>query len=315
MVRYIVDRLALVMPVLLGVTVVVFLLVHLTPGDPARVILGPEGTPEQIVELRRQLGLDRPVYVQYGLWLARVVRGDLGRSFTMQATVGPLVWERFQATFLLTITGLTFSTVLGVLAGVVSATRRNSMVDRLVTGLSLFGVSLPVFWLGIMAILFFSLRLGWLPVSGMHSATGTGPWDLVRHLILPAAVIGTVSLGTVARFTRSSLLEVLGQEYIKTAWAKGLPPRAVLRRHALRNAWIPVVTVVGLQLGYLLGGAVLTERVFSWPGLGLLMLEAILKRDLPLVQAGVLLIAVIFVLVNLFVDVLYVYLDPRIRYG
>ncbi|MBI4277111.1 MAG: ABC transporter permease, partial [Armatimonadetes bacterium] len=281
MTRYIAQRLLLMVPVLLGVTLAVFLLLHLTPGDPAAVMLGPEATAENLARLRQQLGLDRPVAVQYAQWLLRLVRGDMGRSFTMEAPVASLVWERFGPTFLLTVAGLAFSSVVGVVAGVISAARRNSAVDRLVTALSLFGVSMPVFWLGIMAILFFSLRLGWFPVSGMYSATGTGLRDLTEHLVLPALVIGTVSLGTVARFTRSSLLEVLGQDYVTTARAKGLAPRYVLIRHALRNAWIPVVTVVGLQLGYLMGGAVLTERVFSWPGVGLLMLDAILKRDLP----------------------------------
>jgi peptide/nickel transport system permease protein len=314
-VAYILRRLLLMVPVLLGVTVLVFLLMHITPGDPARIMLGPEGTPEAIEKLRQQLGLDRPIFTQYVMWLGRLLKGDMGRSFTMQTPVAPLVWERFQATFLLTVTGLAFSTIIGIFGGVVSATRRNSLADRLVTAASLFGISMPVFWLGIMAILVFSLWLDVFPTSGMHSARGGGFWDLLHHLVLPAIVMGTVSLGTVVRFTRSSMLEVLSQDYITTARSKGLRPGAVLRRHALPNAWIPVVTVVGLQLGYLLGGAVLTERVFSWPGLGLLMLDGILKRDLPLVQGGVLLIALVFALVNLAVDVLYAYLDPRIRYG
>ncbi|MBI3126592.1 MAG: ABC transporter permease [Candidatus Tectomicrobia bacterium] len=314
MTRYIVKRLVQMLPVLLGVTLTVFLILHLTPGDPAQVMLGPEATPESIAQLREELGLNRPIYVQYFLWLARVVQGDLGRSFAMKAPVGPLVWERFKATFILTVSGLAFSTVVGILAGLLAVMHLNSVFDRLVTALALFGVSMPVFWLGLMAILFFSLRLSWFPVSGMQDPSGGGAWDLLRHLVLPAVTMGTVSMGTVARFTRSSLLEVFGQDFIRTAKAKGVSPNAVLLRHTLRNAWIPVVTVVGLQLGYLLGGAVLTEKVFSWPGLGSLMLDAILQRDFPVIQGGVLLIAVVFVMVNLAVDVLYVYLDPRIQY-
>lgn len=315
MVRYITGRLFFTGPVLLGVTVVVFLLLFLTPGDPARVILGPEGTPEAVAQLRHELGLDRPAYIQYGLWLSRLLRGDMGRSLTMDTPVAPLVWQRFQNTSLLTVAGLTLSTLVGVLAGVLSATHRNALIDRIVTVLSLFGLSMPVFWLGIMAIFLFSLRLRWFPVGGMYGGTGGSAGDALHHLLLPALVIATVSLGTTARFTRSSLLEVMEQEYVRTARGKGLSRSRVLWRHALRNAWIPVVTVVGLQVGYLLGGAVLTETVFAWPGLGLLMLNAILQRDLPLVQGGVLLIALVFVLVNLAVDVLYVRLDPRIRYA
>lgn len=311
---YVAKRLLQIVPVLLGVTVIVFLLLHLTPGDPAELMLGPEATPQTVRELRKDLGLDRPLTVQYGLWISRVARGDLGRSFTMKAPVTPLVWERFKATLLLTVAGLSFSTLVGVLAGILAARRPNSLLDRLVTAISLFGVSMPVFWLGIMAILYFSLRLGWFPVSGMNSPEGGGLWDTLHHLVLPAIGMGTVSLGTVARFTRSSLLEVHAQDFIRTAHAKGVGPERVLLRHTLRNAWIPVVTIVGLQLGYLLGGAVLTEKVFSWPGLGLLMLDAILQRDFPLVQGGVLFIALVFVLVNLAVDVLYAFLDPRIRY-
>jgi len=315
MIRYITGRLVLAVPVLFGVTVVVFLLLFLTPGDPAQLILGPQATPEAVAQLRHELGLDRPVYQQYGSWVLGLVRGDLGRSLTMGTAVAPLVWERFRHTFLLTTSGLAVSTLVGVLAGVVSATHRNELTDRIITVFSVFGLSMPVFWLGIMAILLFGLQLRWVPVGGMTSPVGHGTGDVLYHLILPALVIATVSLGTTARFARSSLLDVLEHEYIRTARGKGLSSSRVLWRHALRNAWIPIVTVVGLQLGYLLGGAVLTETVFAWPGLGLLMLNAILQRDLPLVQGGVLLIAVVFVIVNLAVDVLYVYLDPRIRYA
>ena len=312
---YFARRLLQIIPVLLGVSFVVFLLMFLVPGDAALLMLGPEGTLEDLARLRHELGLDRNFFVQFFLWLGKVLQGDLGRSFSMKTEVAPLVWDRFKATFILTIAGLSLSSLFGVMAGIFSAKHRNSLADRIVTALALFGVSMPVFWLGIMAILLFPLRLGWFHVSGMNSPTGGGFLDLLGHLMLPAITMGLVSLGTVARFTRSCLLEVLGQDYVRTAHSKGLTPRRVMNRHALRNAWIPVVTIVGLQLGYLLGGAVLTERVFAWPGLGLLMLDAILQRDITVVQGGVLLIAVVFVLVNLVVDLLYAFLDPRIRYG
>lgn len=314
MTRYIVQRLLLTVPVVFGVSVIVFLVLHLTPGDPAIMMLGTEATPERLAGLRRELGLDEPLYVQYVHWLGRVVRGDLGRSFTMKEPVFDLAIDRFKNTLLLTLTGLAFSTSVGIAAGVIAAIRQNTWLDRATTMLSLFGVSMPVFWLGIMFILLFAVGLRWFPSAGMRSNTGGGVLDVLHHLVLPALAIGLASVGTVARFTRSSMLEAISQDYVRTARAKGLAEPTVHLRHTLKNALIPVMTIVGLQLGYLLGGAVLTEVIFAWPGLGRLMLEAILARDFPVIQGSVLLIALVFVLVNLAVDLLYAYVDPRIRY-
>ena len=314
MTYYIVRRILLTVPVVFGVSVIVFLVLHLTPGDPATLMLGSEATPERLAGLRRELGLDEPLHVQYVHWLGRVVRGDLGRSFTMKEPVLDLALERFKNTLLLTLTGLALSTSVGIAAGVIAAIRQNSWLDRMTTLVALFGVSMPVFWLGIMLILLFAVGLRWFPSAGMRSSAGGGALDVLYHLVLPATAIGVASMGTVARFTRSSMLETIGQDYVRTARAKGLADPTVHLRHALKNALIPVMTIVGLQLGYLLGGAVLTEVIFAWPGLGRLMLEAILARDFPVIQGSVLLIATVFVLVNLVVDLLYAYVDPRIRY-
>ena len=315
MTRYLIQRLALTLPVLLGVSVIVFLVLRLVPGDPASVLLGSEATPERVEQLRRDLGLDQPLVVQYGIWLAHLARGDLGRSFTMHAPVLEQILDRFRNTLLLTLTGLAFATVVGGAAGVVAAAHHNSWLDRGLTVVTLFGVSMPVFWVGLMFVLLFAVAAGWFPSSGMSSTGRTDLPDLLSHLALPALTVGIATTGTIARFTRSSMLEALTQDYVRTARAKGLSERDVHARHVLRNALVPILTVVGIQLGYLLGGAVLTETVFSWPGLGRLMLDAILGRDFPLVQGAVLLIALVFVLVNLLVDVLYAYVDPRIRYA
>lgn len=314
MTRYIVERLFWTVPVVIGVSLIVFLILHLTPGDPAVVMLGPEATPEAIERLHRDLGLDRPLYTQYGLWLGRVARADLGVSYTMRAPVVDLIMAKFKNTLLLVATGLAFSTLVGMAAGMVAATHQNSWLDRVITASTLFGVSMPVFWLGIMLILLFAVRLSWFPSTGMSSSGGGGVRDVLHHLVLPALTIGVASLGTVARFMRSAALEVMSQDYVRTARAKGLTERRIHFVHTFKNALIPVITVVGMQIGYLLGGAVLTETVFSWPGLGRLMLDGILARDFPLVQGSVLLIALVFVLVNLAVDLLYAYVDPRIHY-
>jgi len=314
MTRYIVERLLWTVPVVIGVSVIVFLILHLTPGDPADVMLGPEATPEAIERLHRDLGLDRPLYTQYGLWIGRVARADLGFSYTIRAPVLDLVMAKFKNTLLLVVTGLAFSTILGMAAGMIAATHQNSWVDRAISATTLFGVSMPVFWLGIMLIMLFAVRLSWFPSAGMSSSGGGGVRDVLHHLVLPALTIAVASLGTVARFMRSAALEVMSQDYVRTARAKGLSEQRTHLVHTFKNALIPVITVVGMQIGYLLGGAVLTETVFSWPGLGRLMLDGILARDFPLVQGSVLLIALVFVLVNLAVDLLYAYVDPRIRY-
>jgi peptide/nickel transport system permease protein len=311
---YILQRLVAILPVLVGVSLIVFGLVALIPGDVASAMLGADATPAQVEELRRTLGLDRPLHEQYVRWLGRAVQGDLGQSIEMREPVGSLLVTRFQNTLILALTAMLFATGLGLVAGVVSATRQYSWIDRLTMLLALFGNSMPSFWLGIVLILVFSLGLGWFPASGMYSVRGDrGLGDLLQHLVLPAITLGTVSAAVVARMTRSSMLDVIRQDYVLTARAKGLRDQAVVYGHALRNALPPVVTVIGLQTGFLLGGAVLTETVFSWPGVGLQMYRAISSRDLPLIQGGVLMLATTFVLVNLLVDVLYAYLDPRVR--
>jgi peptide/nickel transport system permease protein len=313
--RYVVQRLLLAVPVLIGVSIVVFMVLHLSPGDPAEIMLGSAATREDLTKLRADLGLDEPLPVQYVRWIGHVARGDLGRSIWMRRPVLPDVLERFRATLVLTGAALLISTIGGVTLGVLSATRPHSWLDRLSGVAALFGASMPVFWLGIVLMVIFSLQLGWLPASGMWASYGGGGVaDLLAHLVLPAVTLAAASVTIIARLTRSTMLEVLGQDYIRTARAKGVVERLVVARHGLRNALIPIVTVVGVQAGYLLGGAVLTETVFAWPGVGTLMVQGILARDFPLVQGCVLVIALGFVVINLAVDVLYAWIDPRIRY-
>ena len=313
--RFLLRRLLLLVPVLMGVSVIVFLVLHLAPGDPAEIMLGAQATQADRLRLRAELGLDDPLHVQYARWLGHVVRGDLGRSLWMRRPVLGEVLGRLKATLILTATALVLSSIGGIALGLLSATRPNSWLDRTSAVASLFGASMPVFWLGIVLMVIFSLTLGWLPASGMYAPYGGGDLaDLARHLVLPALTLAAASVTIVARLTRSAMLDVLGQDYIRTARAKGLVERRVVARHALKNALVPIVTVIGVQAGYLLGGAVLTETVFAWPGVGTLMVQGILARDIPLVQGCVLVVALTFVLVNLVVDLLYVWLDPRIRY-
>jgi peptide/nickel transport system permease protein len=315
-IRFLARRLLHLGPVLLGVSVIVFLVLHLAPGDPAEIMLGANANREDLDRLRTQLGLDQPLHVQYVTWIAHVARGDLGRSLWMKRPVLGEVLERFKATLLLTGTALFLSTVGGIALGIASARRANSLLDRLSAVASLFGASMPTFWLGIVLMVIFSLWLGWLPASGMYAPYGGGgPRDLLAHLVLPAITLAAASITIIARLTRAAMLEMLGQDYVRTARAKGLGERPVVWRHALKNALIPIVTVVGVQAGYLLGGAVLTETVFAWPGVGTLVVQGILARDIPLVQGGVLVVALSFVLVNLAVDTLYAWLDPRIKYN
>jgi len=313
--RYVVRRLLLLVPVLLGVSVIIFMVLHLAPGDPAEIMLGSQATQADLERLRAELGLTEPLYVQYIHWLGLVARGDLGRSIWMKRPVLAEVLGRFKATLVLTGAALVLSTVGGLALGIVSAIRPNSPLDRLSAMASLFGASMPVFWLGIVLMVIFALWLGWLPASGMFSPYGGGTvMDLLAHLALPAFTLAAASITIIARLTRSTMLETLGQDYIRTARAKGVVERAVVLRHGLKNALIPIVTVVGVQAGYLLGGAVLTETVFAWPGVGTLMVQGILARDFPLVQGCVLVVALSFVVINLAVDLLYAWLDPRIRY-
>jgi ABC-type dipeptide/oligopeptide/nickel transport system permease component len=293
----------------------VFLVLHLSPGDPAEIMLGSQASQADVARLRADLGLDEPLPLQYARWMAHVLQGDLGRSIRLRQPVLGEVLIRFRATLILTTTALFLSTVCGIALGVLSAARPRSLVDRLSTLGSIFGASMPSFWLGLVLMVCFSLWLGWLPASGMYGAHGTGGLaDLLSHLALPAVTLAAASTTIIARLTRSTMLDILRQDFVRTARAKGLVERGVVLRHALRNALIPTVTVVGVQAGYLLGGAILTETVFAWPGVGTLMIQGILARDFPLVQGCVLVIALGFVLFNLAVDLLYAFLDPRIRY-
>ena len=316
MLRFGVGRFLAAIPVLLGVSVVVFLTMKLIPGDAAQVLAGPQATKEQVELIRQSLGLNRPLHVQYVSWLSRAVRGNLGRSIQLDAPVTEMVLGRLKNTLVLALASALLAVAIGVPAGILSATHRSSFLDRASVGLALFGNSMPTFWLGLMFILALSLHSRLFPSNGMYSLRGpAGAVDLLWHLALPALTLCGVPAAVLARLTRSSLLETLTDDYVRTARAKGLTEARVVVRHALANALLPVVTLMGIQVGYLLGGSILVETVFSWPGLGLQLYDAIGARDLPLVQGGVLLVATIFVLINLFVDVLYAALDPRIRYG
>jgi len=312
MTRYIFRRLLQTVPVLLGVSVLAFAIMHVVPGDPVRLIAGPDAPESVVARVRVELGLERPLHVQYLSFLGRAFRGDLGRSLRSRAPVIDEIFSRFPATLELTTVSMLLAVVVGIPLGLVAAVRRASWLDYLAMGASLSTLSMPIFWVAIVAIWLFSLQLGWLPVSGR--AGPVWEWEGLRHIVLPAATLATTSLAIISRLTRSGMLDVLGREYVTTARAKGVPPWSVVGKHALKNALIPVVTVVGLQYGFLLGGAVVTETIFAWPGVGRLAITAILQRDYPVVQGCVLLVAVVFVLINLLVDVLYGWLDPRIRY-
>jgi len=323
----------MLVPVLLGVSIIAFSLIHLAPGDPARTMLGERATQEQLNEIREKYGLDKPVYVQYGIWLNGVLHGDLGRSITTHEHVSKEIMDRFPNTVELAIAAMLFAIVVGGFAGILSASKQYSITDYTFMGIALFGISMPVFWLGIMLMMIFGVWLGWLPIGGRidllipyQRITGfmvidsiiTGNFkaliSVLRHLILPAIALGTIPMAMIARVTRSSMLEVLRQDFIRTERAKGLSERAVIYKHAVRNAMVPVVTVIGLNFGLLLAGAILTETVFSWPGLGRLVVEAVYERDYPLVVGSILVFAIIFVFVNLITDIFYKYIDPRIHY-
>jgi peptide/nickel transport system permease protein len=304
--KYLIRRLSGALVVVLGVSCLVFLLIQLVPGDPVEVMLGESAASTDREALREQLGLNQPVPVHLWQYLSGLARGDLGISLFSQRPIGELLLERIPATLLLTVAALGFALAIAVPLGVLAALRKNSAWDTGAMGFALLGVSIPNFWLGPLLILVFSLGLGWFPVSGDE---GAGAW------VLPALTLGTGLAAILSRMVRSSLLEVLQEDYMRTARAKGLSPSRVVWVHGLRNALLPVITLLGLQLGALLGGAVITETVFSWPGIGSLTIEAIQRRDYPLVQACVLLISLAYVLVNLCTDLVYAWIDPRIRLG
>lgn len=314
MIAYILRRLALLLPVLLVVGVVVFALVHLTPGEPASVILGPDATPEQVAQLREQLGLDRPLPVQFLTWFSSALRLDFGDSLFLGQPVSQALLDRAQPTALLTLYALTISVLIGIPLGAVAAIRQNSLLDRALMILAVSGAAIPNFFLGILMILLFAVVLRWLPAGGFVEIT-VDPVGHFRHMLMPAFALGFSSAGLLARLVRSSMLDVLREDYVRSALAKGLPERLIVVRHALRNAMIPAVTVIGYGLGGLLGGAVVTETVFNVPGMGRLVVNSIARRDFPVIQGAVMTIAGFYVLANLLVDVLYVYIDPRVRYG
>jgi peptide/nickel transport system permease protein len=314
LIGYVVRRLIALLPVLLVVSTVGFFLIYLTPGDPAAVMLGPDATQDDIENLRAQMGLNRPLHVQLLRWYSRMLRGDLGDSIFLQRPVLQAIFERLEPTVLLTTMALVVAIAIGVPAGVVSAVRRNSWMDQAAMGVALFGVSVPGFWLGLNLILFFSVYLGLFPVAG-YVPLAESVARAVRSLVLPALTLGIGGSALIARMTRSSMLEVMGQDYVRTARAKGNRERRVILRHALRNAMIPTITVIGLALGGLLAGAIVTETVFALPGVGRLVISSVQRRDYPVIQGVLMFIASIYVLVNLLIDVIYVYLDPRVKYA
>ncbi len=351
MTAYIIRRLLGLIPVLFGISLLVFTITRVIPADPALLMLGERATPEARARLRTELGLDQPLFInvaaftetgniqklfdsQYVNFISRALRGDLGRSYFTRINVSEGLFQRFPATFELTVIAMFIALLIGIPAGVLAALHRGTVVDTLVMIGALSGVSFPVFWLGIILIYVFSVSLGWLPPSGrldvslnLDSFSGLYvldsllrgrldiTWNVLKHLILPGIALGTIPMAIVVRMTRSSMLEVLNQDYVRTARAKGLIHRIVVNKHALRNALLPVITVVGLSFGTLLSGAILTETVFSWPGIGKWVYDAINARDYPVVQGGVVFVAFVFVLVNLLVDLSYAFIDPRIQYS
>lgn len=333
MLRYITRRLVATIPTLLGVSIVVFLFIHLIPGDPATAMLRENAPAELAERIREDLGLNKPLYEQYAIYLGKILRGDLGRSLVTKNPVTDDLANRLPATIELSVMAILIAITIGIPAGILSAVQRNSIIDTASMFFALTGVSMPIFWLGLMAIFLFAVQLHWVPsgtrigvdtqlaritnfylidalIAGNLPAFG----DLIHHLIMPAAVLSTVPLSILARMTRSSMLEALNQDYIRTAHAKGLRARVVVVRHALKNALLPVTTVIGLQVGFLFSGAILTETIFGWPGIGRWVFESIQFRDYPVVQSVTLVVALIFVLVNLIVDISYAFIDPRIRY-
>lgn len=330
----ILKKFLLVIPTLIGASVIAFALIRLIPGDPVLNLLGERGgDPQVVAQMRARFGLDKPVVEQYFIFVKNAVHGDLGESIISHRGVTEEFWDRFPATFELSVVALIWSVLLGIPLGILAAVKRNSVFDYSVIGVSLVGYSMPIFWWGLILVIFFSVNLGWFPVSGRMDVMYDIPvktgfmlidawfseegraafWDALRHLVLPAIVLGTIPLAVMARMTRSSLLEVLGEDYVRTAKAKGLSAYRVVYIHALRNALIPIVTVLGLLVGSLLTGAVLTETIFSWPGIGRWLVKSIEARDYPVIQGGVLYLAFLIVMVNLVVDIVYLWVYPRMR--
>jgi peptide/nickel transport system permease protein len=334
MLRFVVRRLLLLVPILIGVSMLVFGWIHALPGSPAEALLGEHATPQAIAQIRRQYGLDKPIYVQYWNYVKTLGHGDLGTSITTTRTVTYELEHRFPATVELALAAMLFSIVIGIPIGFFAAKRYGSVFDHVSLVGSLFGISIPIFFLGLILKWIFAVKLHWLPSIGREDVLATRPhptnlyildavingdpgglWDAIKHLILPGVALGSIPLAIVARITRAAVLDVQNEDYVRTARAKGVAPFIVDSRHVLRNALLPVSTIIGLQTGLLLSGAVLTETIFAWPGIGSWLKDAIFNRDYPVLQGGVLFVAVVFVLVNLLVDVSYAIINPRIRYS
>jgi peptide/nickel transport system permease protein len=310
---YVVRRLLALVPVMLVVATVAFVLMHLAPGDPASVIAGPYATPEDVARLQRQLGLDQPLPVQLGRWYWRLLQGDLGMSIFLRRPVVEAILDRAEPTLLLTTAATLVAVLLGVPAGIVSARRHGRLVDQILMVGAVLGASVPNFLLGLLMILVFAVWLGWFPVAG-YVPLDAGPWRTLRSLVMPAVALGLVQSALIARITRSAMLDVLREQFITTGRAKGLGERSVVHKHALKNAFVPILTVIGISFAVLVGGAVVVEQVFNIPGVGRLIISAVLRRDYPVVQGVVLVVGAIYVVINLLVDLAYLLLDPRIRY-
>ncbi|CAO3434400.1 MULTISPECIES: glutathione ABC transporter permease GsiC [Azospirillum] len=306
MLKYLVGRLAGILPVLLVISVFVFGFVHLLPGDPARLVAGPDATQQDVELVRQDLGLDQPLWVQYGRFLGNAVQGEFGRSMKSKRPVSQEIGERFMPTFYLTVVAMVWATLAGLLIGVASATKRGRWQDHVGMVVAVSGIAFPSFWLGLLMIDLFSVKLGWLPTSGY------GTW---QHYVMPSLTLGLGVAAVMARFTRSAFIEIAREDYVRTARAKGVPARLVVWKHTLRNALIPIITMVGLQFGFLLGGSIVVETVFSWPGLGRLLVDSVNYRDYTVIQAEILLFSLEFIVINLLVDVLYALANPEIRYS
>ncbi|NBF38967.1 MAG: ABC transporter permease subunit [Spirochaetes bacterium] len=312
--RYILKRLLLLVPVLLGISIIVFLIMELIPGDAAQAILGSFATPENLERVRSELGLDKPLVQRYFIWLGNILQGDFGRSYSLNRPVIDEVLDRLGPTLLLAGSSLLFAAVMGMVAGIIAAVKQFGWQDMFFTVIVLVGISTPSFWLGLIFVLLFSVQLGWFPVSGMMQVVGGGGvLDVLHHLVLPAVTLGVVATGVIARLTRSTMLEVLRKDFIRSARAKGLSERRVIMRHAYKNALVSIVPVLGIQTGFVIGGAIYIETVFQWPGIGRMLVTAIQTRDILLVQGGVVVVAGLYVLINLVADVAQHALDPRIQ--
>lgn len=313
MTRYLLSRLGGMLIVMAIVAVLVFALTRAAPGDPVAVLLGDQATAEDIARVKKVYGLDKPLPVQFGLWLRELAHGNLGESIFLQRPVTQALWERAEPTTLLALMAIGIATLIGVPCGIVSAISRGSLVDQFFTGFAMLGASVPSFWLGLVLMQIFAVSLGWFPVSG-YGDPGASLAARIHCLVLPATVLGVLNSALITRFTRASMLDVLGEDYVRTARAKGLAENRVVLKHALRNALVPIITVIGLTVALMIGGAVVTETVFGLPGVGNLVVSAVVRRDYPVIQGALLVVAVIYVVINFLVDLLYTLVDPRVKY-